>query len=71
MVGDDVETGLVGMRCVFIRAPRLCGLGAEVEVLARVAGKAVLVRENKVLAATFHPESTEDTRVHELLLGMI
>jgi 5'-phosphate synthase pdxT subunit len=60
--------GLEGLRCVFIRAPRLRALGPGVEVLARVDGEPVLVREGNLLAATFHPELTEDPRVHGLLL---
>ena len=58
-----------GLRCVFIRAPRLAELGPGVATLARVDGDPVLVREGNVLAATFHPELTGDVRVHELLLG--
>jgi 5'-phosphate synthase pdxT subunit len=60
--------GLEGLRCVFIRAPRLRRPGPEVEVLARVEGWPVLVRQGNVLAATFHPELTRDPRVHALLL---
>ena len=60
--------GLEGLRCVFIRAPRLRRPGPDVEVLARVEGWPVLVRQGNVLAATFHPELTEDPRVHALLL---
>jgi 5'-phosphate synthase pdxT subunit len=63
--------GLEGLRCVFIRAPRLKDLGPGVEVLVRVAGEPVLVRQGALLAATFHPELTEDPRVHELLLRAI
>lgn len=67
---DSVPGGVFdGLRCVFIRAPRLADLGARVETLARVDGDPVLVRDANVLAATFHPELTEDLRVHELLLG--
>jgi 5'-phosphate synthase pdxT subunit len=60
---------LAGLRCVFIRAPRLRALGPGVEVLVRVGGEPVLVRQGRVLAATFHPELTEDPRVHALLLA--
>lgn len=60
--------GLEGLRCVFIRAPRLRRPGPDVEVLARVEGWPVLVRQGNVLAATFHPELTGDPRVHALLL---
>jgi len=59
---------LAGLRCVFIRAPLLKELGAGVEVLARVDGEPVLVREGNVFAATFHPEITDDARVHRLLI---
>jgi 5'-phosphate synthase pdxT subunit len=56
---------------VYIRAPRIEEAGAGVEVLAKRDGHPVLVREGKVLAATFHPELTGDTRVHELFLKMV
>jgi 5'-phosphate synthase pdxT subunit len=69
-VDDDVAPGLEDMRCVFIRAPQLTDPGPGVEVLARVDGRPVLMRERNVMAATFHPELTSDPRVHELLLGM-
>lgn len=65
----DSDPGFAGMRCVFIRAPRLSELGAEVEVLMRVDGAPVLVRQANVLAATFHPELGDDPRVHERLIG--
>ncbi len=53
---------------VFIRAPRVRELGPEVEVLAEHEGEPVLVRQGRFLAAAFHPELTEDTRVHERFL---
>jgi 5'-phosphate synthase pdxT subunit len=56
---------------VFIRAPAFTRVGPRVEVLARHRGLPILVREGRLLAATFHPELTEDARVHRLLLGMI
>jgi 5'-phosphate synthase pdxT subunit len=56
------------LRCVFIRAPRLDELGPRVETLLTVDGDPVLVRDANVLAATFHPELSDDPRVHELLL---
>ncbi len=68
-VDAGAADGLEGMRCVFIRAPLLEDLGPAVEVLARVDGRPVLVREGRVLAATFHPELTADPRVHALLLA--
>jgi 5'-phosphate synthase pdxT subunit len=68
-VDPGVAPGLEGLRCVFIRAPRLCEPGTGVEVLARVDGAPVLVRQGVRLAATFHPELTGDPRVHALLLA--
>jgi 5'-phosphate synthase pdxT subunit len=59
------------LRGVFIRAPRVESTGATVDVLAELDGAPVLVREGRVLAASFHPELTEDTRVHELFLQMV
>ncbi len=60
--------GFAGLRCVFIRAPVLRQLSPRVEILARVDGLPVLVRQGRVVACTFHPELTEDSRVHRLLL---
>lgn len=63
-----METEWTGMECVFIRAPRLSKLGPSVEVLARVDGEPVLVRQGRRWACTFHPELTDDLRVHRALL---
>ena len=52
------------LTAVFIRAPRLRAVGPGVEVLARLDGEPVLVREGRVLAATFHPEIAGDDRLH-------
>jgi 5'-phosphate synthase pdxT subunit len=71
VVDEGSAPALAGLRCVFIRAPRLKELGAGVDVLARVDGAPVLVRQGNVLAATFHPEITDDARVHRLLIGAI
>jgi pyridoxal 5'-phosphate synthase pdxT subunit len=70
LVDDDAAPGLEGLRCVFIRAPRLAKPGPGVEVLARVDGEPVLMREKNVLSATFHPELTSDSRVHALFLAL-
>jgi 5'-phosphate synthase pdxT subunit len=56
------------MEGVFIRAPRITRREVSVEVLGSWGDDAVLVRQGKVLAATFHPELTGDRRVHELFL---
>jgi 5'-phosphate synthase pdxT subunit len=59
------------LRGVFIRAPRVRELGAGVEVLAEHDGEPVLVRDGRFLVASFHPELTDDTRVHERFLEMV
>ena len=64
----DDERPLPG---VFIRAPRLQEAGAEVEVLAEYQGEPVLLRQGRFLVSSFHPELTEDTRVHELFLAAV
>ena len=64
---DDPEP----LRGVFIRAPRVRDVGSEVEVLAELDGEPVLLREGQFLAASFHPELTDDTRVHELFLDAV
>lgn len=56
---------------VYIRAPRIERVGPEVEVLAERDGYPVLVRQGKLLAATFHPELSPDTRVHEEFLKLV
>ncbi len=55
---------------VFIRAPVIERTGPGVEVLATSEGKPVLLRQNRILIATFHPELTTDTTVHEYFLRM-
>jgi len=62
------EGRLAGLRCVFIRAPRLTNLGPGVEVLASLDGAPVFVRQGNVLATTFHPELTPDRRVQQMLI---
>jgi len=56
---------------VFIRAPRITRTGPEVEILASRDGSPVLVRQGNLLAATFHPELSRDTRVHKFFLDMV
>ncbi len=57
-------------RGVFIRAPWVEEAGPGVEVLAEVDGHPVLARQGRVLVAAFHPELTDDTRVHERFLEL-
>jgi 5'-phosphate synthase pdxT subunit len=66
LAGDDEP-----LRGVFIRAPRVRETGEDVEVLAERDGEPVLVRDGRIIVASFHPELTEDTRVHELFLQAV
>lgn len=73
---DSFETtltarGLGKVRAVFIRAPIIESVSPNVQVLASFQGKPVLVRQGKILAATFHPELTSDMRVHKYFLKML
>ncbi|MDJ0663703.1 MAG: pyridoxal 5'-phosphate synthase glutaminase subunit PdxT [Acidimicrobiia bacterium] len=74
----EADLAVAGMpkpvRAVFIRAPWIHKVGAEVDVLASVTDqesgeeRPVFVRQERILATSFHPELTDDTRIHELLL---
>ncbi len=55
---------------VFIRAPAILEVGKNVEVLAKLDNYAVAVQQGNILALTFHPELTEDTRIHEYFIKM-
>jgi 5'-phosphate synthase pdxT subunit len=59
------------LRAVFIRAPWIEEAGEGVEVLAEVDGHPVLARQGRFLVASFHPELTDDTRLHELFIDSI
>jgi 5'-phosphate synthase pdxT subunit len=59
------------MNGVFIRAPRIEEVTGDVEVLGTVNGDVVLVRQGNILGATFHPELSDDHRVHEMFLKMV
>ncbi len=59
------------LEMVFIRAPKFEKLGPQVEVLAEESGDPVLVRQGSVLASTFHPELSEDKRVHQYFLDLV
>ncbi len=69
----EASTKLAGgpLEMVFIRAPRITKTGKGVEVLASENGDPVLVRQGKIMAATFHPELSEDTRVHQEFLKLV
>ena len=67
------ETALPGgpLEMVFIRAPRITETGPGVEVLARRDGFPTLVRQGRIMAATFHPELSRDRRVHRLFVEIV
>lgn len=72
-IASDVVSGPTKLKkepleMVFIRGPIIERAGEDVEILAEYAGKPALVRKGPVMAATFHPELTDDTTVHELFL---
>jgi pyridoxal 5'-phosphate synthase pdxT subunit len=59
------------VRAVFIRAPWIEDAGPDVEILAEVDGHPVLARDGRILVAAFHPELTDDSRIHELFLNQV
>jgi len=66
VAGDDEP-----LHAVFIRAPWIREWGGGVEILATVDGHPVLAREGRILVAAFHPELTDDTRLHERFLESV
>jgi len=67
----DTKLGDAPLEMVFIRAPRIDRVGDGVEVLAKRGNDPVLVRQGRVMAATFHPELSDDTRVHAEFLKLV
>ena len=67
------QTSLPGgpLEMVYIRAPRIVSVGPEVEVLAQRDGFPTLVRQGRIMAATFHPELSKDRRVHQLFVASV
>ena len=68
---SQAATKLGNIEMVFIRAPKIVDVGRDVEVLASENGDPVLVRQGKVMAATFHPELSEDTAVHKRFVELV
>jgi 5'-phosphate synthase pdxT subunit len=56
---------------IFIRAPKILNVGEKVEILGKFGQEAVLIRENNIIASTFHPELTDDLRIHRYFISMI
>jgi 5'-phosphate synthase pdxT subunit len=71
IISGPTKLGGDPLEMVFIRAPRIEKTGKGVEVIAEREGHPVLVKQDNILAATFHPELSNDSRVHELFLQMV
>lgn len=73
-IDSSIREGWFGgspLEMVFIRAPKIEQLGAAVEVLATEGKDPVAVRQGKTMASTFHPELSDDTRVHQAFLDLV
>lgn len=68
---DIADIGPPPVRAVFIRAPYVIEARDDVRILARCNDKIVLVRQGNLLGGAFHPELTDDTRLHEYFIGMV
>lgn len=65
------EFGEEPVRAVFIRAPYLESVGTDVKVMATVKDKVVIARQGKILVTAFHPELTNDDRIHKYFISMV
>ncbi|HZR66558.1 MAG TPA: pyridoxal 5'-phosphate synthase glutaminase subunit PdxT [Terriglobales bacterium] len=73
-IDSSIREGLFGetpIEMVFIRAPKIERVGPKVEVLATEGNDPVVVRQGKTMAATFHPELSEDRRIHQAFLDLV
>jgi 5'-phosphate synthase pdxT subunit len=73
-IDSSIRQGLLGkspLEMVFIRAPKIEHLGPGVEVIATEGADPVAVRQGSAMAATFHPELSDDTRVHQAFLDLV
>jgi 5'-phosphate synthase pdxT subunit len=73
-IDSSIREGRLGdspIEMVFIRAPKIERLGRGVEVIATEGSDPVAVRQGRVMAATFHPELSADTRVHQAFLALV
>jgi 5'-phosphate synthase pdxT subunit len=68
---STIATDVGDFQGVFIRAPRIERVGADVQVLGSIGDEPVLVRQGNVLAASFHPELSNDARLHEYFVSVI
>ena len=68
---STISTDVGDFQGVFIRAPRIERVGADVQVLGSIGDEPVLVRQGNLLAASFHPELSNDARLHEYFVSVI
>ena len=68
---DSTGSNGVPLEMVFIRAPKIVQVGTGVEVIATEGGDPVAVRQGTAMAATFHPELSDDLRVHQAFLALV
>jgi 5'-phosphate synthase pdxT subunit len=69
--GSSEKNSAEPLEMVFIRAPKIVQVGENVEVLATEGGEPVAVRQGRAMAATFHPELSDDPRVHQAFLNLV
>jgi 5'-phosphate synthase pdxT subunit len=73
-IDSSIREGLLGdspLEMVFIRAPKIEHVGEGVEIIATEGSEPVAVRQGRAMAATFHPELSDDTRVHQAFLDLV
>ena len=73
-IDSSIREGMFGgtpIEMVFIRAPKISRVGDGIEVLATEGNDPVVVRQGKTMAATFHPELTDDARIHQAFLDLV
>ncbi len=68
---DNGSGGSVKFKSIFIRAPKISGSGEDVKILARLKEETVLAQQKNILVCAFHPELTEDLRIHKYFIEMI
>ncbi len=68
---DIPELGTVPFTAIFIRAPQISSTGPSVKVMASVNGTAVMARQDNLLVTTFHPEISDDMRVHDYFVSQV
>ena len=56
---------------MFIRAPKIISLNKDIEILSEFSNTPVMIKKGHILGTTFHPELTDDTRIHEYFINMI